>query len=138
MNSSEKKKSLSVAGEKISFVLDVSSGFLRGITNKQNGDGLLKALPDDDGGLFFLAAWYGMKHFFIASWNRSGFDSDYPEYHPDLELGTPVDLERGCRYITDQGGLVTFYLNARIFDVESDYFAVLGKNGLLRTAGNVT
>src|SRR5690554_63838 len=95
-------------------------------------DGVLRHRFADIPAMYDRAARYGMKHFFIASWNRSGFDTDYPEYHPDLELGTPVDLERGCRYITDQGGLVTFYLNARIFDVESDYFAVLGKKWALK------
>ena len=29
------------------------------------------------------------RHFFIAGWNHMGFDSHYPNYNPDLELGTP-------------------------------------------------
>lgn len=74
----------------------------------------------------------GLTHFFIAGWNRSGFDTDYPEYHPDMELGTPVDLEKGCRYVKEHGGIVTFYINARLFDTQSDYFDSLGSRWALR------
>lgn len=70
---------------------------------------------------------FGAKHMFIASWNRKGFDQNYPEYYPDLELGTSMDLYKGCEYVNQSGGFVTFYINARIFDVNSDYFNTLGR-----------
>lgn len=82
---------------------------------------------------------YGMRHMFIASWNRSGFDQDYPEYHPDLELGTCWELAEGCRYVKEKGGFVTFYINSRIFHIESDYFETLGKKWAIKDeAGRMT
>jgi hypothetical protein len=69
----------------------------------------------------------GINHFFMASWNRQGFDQNYPEYYPDLELGTSMDLYNGCKYINDNGGIPTFYINARIFDINSDYHETMGK-----------
>lgn len=70
---------------------------------------------------------FSARHLFIASWNRKGFDQDYPEYHPDIELGTPVDLYRGCQYVYQHDGFVTFYINARLFSKNSYYFERLGK-----------
>ncbi|WP_127579557.1 DUF6259 domain-containing protein [Paenibacillus koleovorans] len=69
---------------------------------------------------------YGMKHMFIASWNRKGFDRDYPEYQPDMELGTPWELYEGVQAVNEGGGFVTFYINARIFDKDHDFFPTLG------------
>lgn len=77
--------------------------------------------------LYDAARAEGIKHFFIAAWNRGGFDTDYPEYQPDMDLGSNLDLEKGCRYIADQGGFVTFYVNARIFDTCSRFFPTLGR-----------
>lgn len=74
----------------------------------------------------------GLEHFFIAGWNRQGFDNNYPEYYPDMELGTVEDLAAGCRYINEHGGMATFYINARIFDVESDYYPTLGVQWALK------
>ncbi|HOL50647.1 MAG TPA: DUF6259 domain-containing protein [Bacillota bacterium] len=75
---------------------------------------------------------YGMRHMFIASWNRSGFDQDYPEYQPDMELGTPWQLAEGCRYVNENEGFVTFYINSRIFHVKSDFFDTLGKKWAMK------
>ncbi|MBE3575756.1 MAG: hypothetical protein IMW99_09975 [Firmicutes bacterium] len=77
--------------------------------------------------LFERARAEGIRHFMIAGWNRGGFDHDYPEYHPDMELGSCLDLERGCDYVESHGGMVTFYINARIFDTGSDFFKPLGE-----------
>jgi len=41
----------------------------------------------------------GITHFFISGWNRQGFDTDYPEFVPDMELGSSWDLARGCEYV---------------------------------------
>jgi len=71
---------------------------------------------------------FGLRHMFIASWNRRGFDCNYPEYYPDMELGTSMDLYNGCKYVNDNNGFVTFYINSRIFDVKSDYFPTLGRD----------
>ena len=66
------------------------------------------------------AAW-GVRHMFLASWNRTGFDSFYPEYYPDMELGSAMEFRRGLEYVREHGGFSTLYINARIFDVKSDF-----------------
>ena len=71
-------------------------------------------------------ARFGARHVFIASWNRKGFDQNYPEYYPDMELGTAWELAEGCKYVNEHGGFVTFYINSRIFEKTSDYFGSLG------------
>lgn len=73
------------------------------------------------------------RHFFIAGWNHMGFDSHYPNYNPDLELGTPLVLQQGVEAVNDSGGFVTFYINSRIMDKYSEYTATLGEEWMLRT-----
>lgn len=58
------------------------------------------------------AAW-GVRHMFLASWNRTGFDSFYPEYYPDMELGSAMEFRRGLEYVREHGGFSTLYINAR-------------------------
>lgn len=70
---------------------------------------------------------YGLNHMFMASWNRGGFDTDYPEYFPDMDLGTPMDFVRGIQYVKDNGGIPTLYINGRIFDKESLYAKTAGQ-----------
>jgi hypothetical protein len=76
---------------------------------------------------------FNARHIFLASWNRSGFDRDYPEFQPDIELGTPLDLAQAVRDVRIQGGMVTFYINARIFHKDSDFFKTLGHKWGLKT-----
>lgn len=78
------------------------------------------------------AAW-GARHMFIASWNRTGFDSFYPEYYPDMELGSAMEFRRGLEYVRQQGGFSTLYINTRIFDVKSDYHPTIGERMAVRT-----
>lgn len=73
------------------------------------------------------------RHFFIAGWNHMGFDSHYPNYNPDLELGTPFALQQGVKAVNDSGGFVTFYINSRIMDKYSDYADTIGEKWMLRT-----
>jgi len=79
---------------------------------------------------------FEMRHMFIASWNRMGFDQNYPEYHPDMELGTPWELAEGCRYVNEHGGFLTFYINSRLFDIYSDYFENLGRRWAIKDENN--
>ncbi|HHV55271.1 MAG TPA: hypothetical protein GXX55_07480 [Firmicutes bacterium] len=79
------------------------------------------------------ASRWGSRHLFLAGWNRGGFDSQYPEYHPDLELGSPVDLRRVVEHVEGQGGMVTFYINSRLFDRSSFYHSTLGKEWAIRS-----
>lgn len=78
------------------------------------------------------AAW-GARHMFIASWNRTGFDSFYPEYYPDMELGSAMEFRRGLEYVREHGGMSTLYINARIFDLKSDFHKLLGEKMAIRT-----
>ena len=80
------------------------------------------------------AAW-GARHMFIASWNRTGFDSFYPEYYPDMELGSAMEFRRGLEYVRDHGGMSTLYINARIFDRKSDFHKLIGEKMAIRTVG---
>jgi hypothetical protein len=75
---------------------------------------------------------YDAHHMFIASWNRKGFDQNYPEYYPDMELGTPWQLYEGCKYVNEHDGFVTFYINSRIFDIYSDYFTNIGRKWAIK------
>jgi len=70
---------------------------------------------------------FDARHLFLASWNRGGFDRDYPEFQPDMELGTPLSLAHACQQVRKKGGLVTFYINSRIFHLQSDFFESLGR-----------
>lgn len=78
------------------------------------------------------AAW-GARHMFIASWNRTGFDSFYPEYYPDMELGSAMEFRRGLEYVRQHGGMSTLYINARIFDLKSDFHKLVGEKMAIRT-----
>ncbi|WP_300385065.1 DUF6259 domain-containing protein, partial [Clostridium sp.] len=69
----------------------------------------------------------GVNHMFLASWNRTGFDSCYPEYYPDMELGSAMEFRRGLEYVRNNCGQSTLYINARIFDVESTFHKTLGE-----------
>lgn len=92
---------------------------------KRNGvvEHRFKDIPD----MYQKGKEWGVRNMFIASWNRNGFDSHYPEYYPDMELGTPMELCDGIRIVREQGGFTTLYINARIFDVKSDFYQCLGK-----------
>ena len=74
----------------------------------------------------------GITHFFVSGWNRKGFDTDYPEFVPDMELGSSWDLARVCEYVRGHGGFSTFYINVRLFDLESDFFPALGRRWAIR------
>ncbi len=75
---------------------------------------------------------WGVRHMFIASWNRTGFDSFYPEYYPDMELGSAMEFRRGLESIREHGGFSTLYINARIFDVKSDFHRLVGEKMAIR------
>lgn len=83
--------------------------------------------------MYDAGAEWGVRHMFIASWNRTGFDSYYPEYYPDMELGSAMEFRRGLEYIRSQGGFSTLYINTRIFDVKSDFHPTLGERMAIRT-----
>jgi len=82
--------------------------------------------------MFQAGMKWGVRHMFIASWNRTGFDSCYPEYYPDMELGSAMELRRALEQVHALGGFTTMYINARIFDEKSDFHGSVGKEMALR------
>ncbi|MBE3583800.1 MAG: hypothetical protein IMX01_06770 [Limnochordaceae bacterium] len=86
----------------------------------------LPAIYDD------LAERWRSRHLFLAGWNRGGFDSQYPEYSPDMELGTAWQLLAAVQHVSRQGGFVTFYINSRLFDRNSFYYPTLGHAWMIR------
>lgn len=74
----------------------------------------------------------GMDLLIPYGWSRGGFDSYDPEYHPDLDLGGPLEMSRAYHKIKVGGGEVMTYLNARIFNLRSDYFGTLGEDWAVR------
>lgn len=78
-------------------------------------------------------AEWGVRHMFMASWNRTGFDSSYPEYYPDMELGSAMPSGEASAMCREKGGFSTLYINARIFDVTSDFHASVGEQMAIRT-----
>ncbi len=86
--------------------------------------------------MYDAGAEWGVRHMFLASWNRTGFDSYYPEYYPDMELGSAMELNRNLQYVRDHGGFSTMYINARIFDVKSDFHHSVGEKMALRNEKN--
>lgn len=76
--------------------------------------------------LYERAKSEGLGHLFIAGWSSGGFDHLYPEYYPDLSLGTVMDFIDGVRRIRRSGGQVTFYINAALFGTDSHYHPTLG------------
>lgn len=90
-------------------------------------DGKIQHHFADIPAMFEKGMQYGVSHMFIASWNRKGFDCNYPEYYPDMELGTAMDIRRGIDAVNRRGGFATFYINARLFDLDSDFFEPVGR-----------
>jgi hypothetical protein len=97
---------------------------------KRNGgiENYFKDIPQ----MYEKGATWGARHMFIASWNRTGFDSYYPEYYPDMELGTAMEFRRGLEYVRKHGGISTLYINARIFDIKSNFHKTLGEKMAIR------
>ncbi|MBE3578015.1 MAG: hypothetical protein IMX00_10055 [Limnochordales bacterium] len=80
----------------------------------------------------------GVGHLFVAGWSSGGFDHLYPEYYPDLSLGTVMDFVDGVRQIRKSGGQVTFYINAALFGTDSHYHPTLGEQWAVRKEDGTT
>ena len=74
----------------------------------------------------------GMDLIVPYGWSRGGFDSQDPEYYPDLDLGGPIEMARVWRQIRESGGQIMTYINARIFHRNSLYFPTLGEEAAVR------
>lgn len=59
----------------------------------------------------------GVNHLLIAGWHRGGFDNGFPEYMVDEELGGEQKLREGIKKAHDMGVYISFYVNARLHNV---------------------
>ena len=59
--------------------------------------------------MFLTGKELGLKHMFLASWNRGGFDTDYPEYYPDMDLGSAMDLLEAYNFVRIMENSNTLY-----------------------------
>lgn len=82
--------------------------------------------------LYRRTAREGITHLFMAGWFVGGFDHMYPEFYPDLELGTVMDFIDAVRTVREEGGKATFYINATLFGRASRYFPTLGEEWAVR------
>lgn len=77
--------------------------------------------------LYRRTANEGIDHLFLAGWFTGGFDHMYPEFFPDLELGTVMDFIDAVRTVQGEGGRTTFYINGSLFGRASRYFDTMGR-----------
>ncbi|MDD4692794.1 MAG: DUF6259 domain-containing protein [Firmicutes bacterium] len=77
--------------------------------------------------LYEMAKDAGFKHLYVSAWNEGGFDTLYPQFFPDLELGTIRDLKKAIDYVKADDGKISFYINTRIFNHRSEFYKTLGK-----------
>lgn len=83
--------------------------------------------------LYEMAKEAGFKHLYVSAWNEGGFDTLYPQFFPDLELGTIRDLKKAISDVKADGGKISFYINTRIFNHRSEFYQTLGKKWAAKT-----
>ncbi len=77
--------------------------------------------------LYKIAKEAKFKHLYVSAWNEGGFDTLYPQFFPDLELGTIRDLKKAIATVKEDGGKISFYINTRIFNHRGEFYQTLGK-----------
>ncbi|MDR1539948.1 MAG: DUF6259 domain-containing protein [Clostridiales bacterium] len=70
----------------------------------------------------------GMDHLFLVGWHDEGHDTKFPSYKPCLDLGTERELCLGIAGIHAQGGKASLYVNARLIDINGEFYQNGGKN----------
>lgn len=75
---------------------------------------------DEIEGLLSEAREMGLNHLLLAGWHHDGFDNGFPMYVPDDDLGTEDDLRSAVHAVTEKGGHICFYINARIGNKKYD------------------
>jgi hypothetical protein len=89
-------------------------------------DGRVAYRYDDLPRLYDQAADAGLDQIMPYGWMAGGFDTTYPEFFPDIELGGPMAMARAHDGVHARGGRVVTYLNARIFNRRVTSFDRLG------------
>ena len=59
-----------------------------------------------------------INHLLIAGWHRGGFDNGFPEYIADEELGGEEGLRSSIKKAHEMGIYVSFYVNARLHNID--------------------
>lgn len=90
-------------------------------------DGRVQYTFRDLPGLYDKAAAAGLDQLMPYGWMSGGFDTSYPEFYPDLELGGPMEMAKAHNQVRRRGGRVVSYLNSRIFNRRSIHFDKLGR-----------
>lgn len=76
----------------------------------------------------------GFTNMLVAGWNVDGFDSSYPLFRPDPELGSEGELKQGVAGVHEKGGKLFFYVNAFSFDTTHHEYETLGRPGSVKKA----
>jgi hypothetical protein len=64
----------------------------------------------------------GLNTINIPGWSGYGFDTDYPDYNINPEVGTEEELRNAINEIRTMGGHVLLYTNGRLIDPKSDFY----------------
>ncbi|HZQ26773.1 MAG TPA: DUF6259 domain-containing protein [Acidimicrobiales bacterium] len=89
-------------------------------------DGRVAYRYDDLPALYERAAAAGLDQLMPYGWMAGGFDTTYPEFFPDIELGGPMAMARAHDGVHARGGRVVTYLNSRIFNRRVSCFDRVG------------
>jgi hypothetical protein len=65
---------------------------------------------------------HGINSVQISGWNVGGHDNGYPNYAPDLQLGTWKELEDGIKACHQMGVKVYFFVNYQSVMLQSDWY----------------
>ena len=96
------------------------TGYLLVINKQQYGDILwpYQEIP----ALYDMAKTYGFNTLGLFGWYESGHDTMYPDLEVSQSMGGEEKLRDGIRYIHEQNGRVTLYLQGHLLDINSPYY----------------
>ncbi|MBI2915034.1 MAG: hypothetical protein HYY08_03800 [Firmicutes bacterium] len=85
-------------------------------------------------GFFAEAQKLGVNTLFLFGWSGNGFDTLYPEYSPVPELGGEQGLKAAIAKIREMGGHTLLYMQYRLMDVYSHFYAEVGRGWAMKSA----
>ncbi|MCL2665042.1 MAG: DUF6259 domain-containing protein [Defluviitaleaceae bacterium] len=68
----------------------------------------------------------GIDNLLIAGWHDNGHDTKFPRFLAHEAAGTPEDLKKSMDEIKKMGGRVLLYINARLVDINEEYYKQKG------------
>lgn len=75
----------------------------------------------------------GVNMVYVIGWSGKGLDTLYPEYDPAADLGGEQDLKDAIAKIREMGGHTILYIQYRLMDVYSRYFAEGGRDWAMKS-----